>query len=462
MIKQGRAKKATRPLSARLSISLALQTIFGLGIVCVAVYLVISQTLYLKQTDALDHKQVALERLLNESKLHINTESLQSSLLDFLSGHDDLSLVVRKYGVNGEVLFELLRHRENTIEREFSVKVSSQDSSPQEIAVTLILDRGPDNMILRHLAWTLGIAAIASTLIVSISSIWLVKKGLSPINLLITQTRQVSAQNLIKRLDDSQQPQELMPLIRQINDLLDRLSVAYRQMESFNADVAHELNTPLSTLISSAELALRKRRTSDELVDVLSSNLEDLHRMASIIADMLFLSNADRGNGAQRMAVSSLAELAREVIEFHEASLLDAGLEVAIQGEAKGILDASLLRRALSNLLGNATRYASKGSKIIVDIRMVASDRNPVTMNAQHIQLTVTNEGQTIDPSHLPRLFDRFYRADSSRTQARSNHGLGLAIVAAIARLHQGNVFARSEAGVTSIGLIFPQISDDA
>ena len=69
------------------------------------------------------------------SKLHINTESLQSSLLDFLSGHDDLSLVVRKYGVNGEVLFELLRHRENTIEREFSVKVSSQDSSPQEIAV---------------------------------------------------------------------------------------------------------------------------------------------------------------------------------------------------------------------------------------------------------------------------------------------------------------------------------------
>src|SRR5256885_15729797 len=79
-------------------------------------------------------------------------------------------------------------------------------------------------MILRHLAWTLGIAAIASTLIVSISSIWLVKKGLSPINLLITQTRQVSAQNLIKRLDDSQQPQELMPLIRQINDLLDRLS----------------------------------------------------------------------------------------------------------------------------------------------------------------------------------------------------------------------------------------------
>src|SRR2546427_9094389 len=74
---------------------------------------------------------------------------------------------------------------------------------------------------------------------------------------------------------------------------------------------------------------------------------------------------------------------------------------------------------------------------------MVASDRNPFTMNAQHIQLTVTNEGQTIDPSHLPRLFDRFYRADSSRTQARSNHGLGLAIVAAIARLHQGNVFAR-------------------
>src|SRR5256885_9256075 len=125
-------------------------------------------------------------------------------------------------------------------------------------------------MILRHLAWTLGIAAIASTLIVSISSIWLVKKGLSPINLLITQTRQVSAQNLIKRLDDSQQPQELMPLIRQINDLLDRLSVAYRQMESFNADVAHEdrKSTRLNSshlVISYAVFCLKKKTITKQL-----------------------------------------------------------------------------------------------------------------------------------------------------------------------------------------------------
>ena len=451
--------KATRPLSTRLSISLAFQTILGLGIVCITVYLVIAQTLSAKQADALEHKQIALERMLNESKSQVGSEALQGTLLDFLSGHDDLSLLVRKDEKNGEALFDLVRHHKNTIKREFFAKLQKFDGMSQSVVVTLILDRSPDDLILRHLAWTLGIAAIASTLIVSISSVWLVKKGLSPIKFLITQVRQVSAQNLIHRLDDSQQPQELRPLIGQINDLLDRLSVAYKQMESFNADVAHELNTPLSTLISSSELALRKRRTSEELIDVLSSNLEDLHRMANIVADMLFLSNADRGNGARLIKICSLADLAREVIDFHEAAIMEAGLEVEVHGDASGVFDASLVRRALSNLLGNATRYANMGGKILVDIRRHENLSESTEIKTSIIELTVTNEGKTIHPEHLPRLFDRFYRADSSRSYANKNHGLGLAIVSAIARLHMGSVFARSENGVTSIGLIFPQNS---
>ncbi|MCW0038616.1 hypothetical protein OIO03_24300, partial [Acinetobacter baumannii] len=140
------------------------------------VYLVIAQTLSAKQADALDHKQIALERMLNESKSQVDSESLQGTLLDFLSGHDDLSLLVRKDEKNGEALFDLVRHHKNTIKREFFAKLQKFDGMSQSVVVTLILDRSPDDLILRHLAWTLGIAAIASTLIVSISSVWLVKK----------------------------------------------------------------------------------------------------------------------------------------------------------------------------------------------------------------------------------------------------------------------------------------------
>src|SRR3989442_950748 len=133
-------------------------------------------------------------------------------------------------------------------------------------------------------------------------------------------TRKLSAQDLQRRLDDSGQPQELRPLIAQFNALLERLAVAYRQMEAFNADVAHELNTPLTTLISSCELALRKPRSEAELREVLASNLEDLRRMAGIVADMLFLSQADRGQGARLAPWASLAALAHEVIDIHEAA----------------------------------------------------------------------------------------------------------------------------------------------
>jgi two-component system heavy metal sensor histidine kinase CusS len=103
-----------------------------------------------------------------------------------------------------------------------------------------------------------------------------------------------------------------------------------------------------------------------------------------------------------------------------------------------------LLQRALSNLVGNATRYAQRGSTVRVEIIQSAPGE---------VQLQVVNRGTAIEPSHLPRLFDRFYRGDPSRSHADRNHGLGLAIVAAIARMHGGRPLAASSEGISSIGM---------
>ena len=278
---------------------------------------------------------------------------------------------------------------------------------------------------------------------VSLGGFSLVNLGLAPVRRLASQTRAVSADNLHQRLDGAEQPLELVPLIDQFNALLARIEKAYSQMEGFNADVAHELCTPLATLIANNELALRRPEQAD-MREVLASNLEELHRLTGIVNDMLFLSQADRGVGARRAPVASLASMAADVLDYHEAALAEAGLTAKVVGDAHGSFDVPLLRRALSNLLGNATRYASTGSIVQINLRAVDQDR---------ALISVTNYGDTIDPEILPQLFDRFFRADPARSHGQSNHGLGLAIVGAIARMHQGKPVARSENGVTSVGI---------
>ena len=281
-------------------------------------------------------------------------------------------------------------------------------------------------------------------MLVSAGGFLLVRIGLRPVRELVEQTRRLAADTLHQRLDGSAQPEEFEPLIAQFNDLLDRLGQAYEQLEGFNADVAHELCTPLATLIGSTELALRKARGTEEMREVLGCNLEELQRIAGIVQDMLFLSHANHGASARRVPTASLAAVAKLVGDYHEAALADAGLHFEVIGDAAGEFDVPLLQRALSNLVANATRYAARGTTVRIEISETQDGE---------VTLTTVDHGITIGAEHLPRLFDRFYRSDRSRRDAAQNHGLGLSIVAAIARMHGGRPFARSVGGVTSIGL---------
>jgi two-component system heavy metal sensor histidine kinase CusS len=236
--------------------------------------------------------------------------------------------------------------------------------------------------------------------------------------------------------------EELRPWITQFNALLLRVQRAYVQLESFNADVAHELRTPLANLIGSTELALTRQRSNEELQTVLASNLEEIGRLSGIVTDMLFLSKADRGTSTRSRAVVSLAAQARDVIDFYDAMLDEAGLKTEVRGDAMADVDAALIRRALSNLLGNAIRFATPASTIRIDI---AEDSEAFT-------ISVANLGEPIEAAALPRLFERFYRAAQARDGSTRHHGLGLAIVEAIARMHGGRVFASSQDGETRIG----------
>lgn len=430
-------------LGRRLSYWLALQSLVGLVVVCAAVYGATHLGFQSRQAEEMVQKQVQLRHLLAEAARDGDVATLKHKLDDFFIGHPDMELALTRAS-DGSEFYRRSAPSPAIDQRVARFTVPAPAPAQGTLDAVLMLDIRDDAALLRRIGFTLAFAALAGTLLVSAGGFLLVRLGLRPVRDLVDQTRQLAADTLHRRLDGSAQPEELEPLIAQFNELLGRLELAYVQMEGFNADVAHELCTPLATLISSTELALRKARDATELREVLGSNLEELQRVASIVHDMLFLSQADRGVIARRVPTTSLAALALQVCNYHEAALEDASLALEIVGDASGSFDTPLLQRALSNLVGNATRYAQRGSTVRVEIIQSAPGE---------VQFQVVNRGTAIEPSHLPRLFDRFYRGDPSRSHADRNHGLGLAIVAAIARMHGGRPMAASSEGISSIGM---------
>ncbi len=432
-----------RSLSARLSRWLALQTLLGLAIVATLVYVGTATNLRARQSIALGQKEESVRHVLDEASRDRDVDNLLHKLDDHLIVHKELSLSLTSE--DGQVLYRSPGYTE----RDFGTAIHKSDFEARDpdgkpIRAQLILSTRDDDRLLSTLGWTLLATALLTAVSVSAGSFYLVRAGLKPVQDLIEQTGRISAAGLGARLDGSAQPQELRPLVEQFNALLIRLEAAWQQLEGFNADVAHELHTPMTNLITNSELALRGPAGIDALREGLASNLEEAQRLAGIVNDMLFLSRADRGANARRVEIASLAALASDVIEYHEAAILEAELTVDLQGDAEGAFDVPLIKRALSNLLGNATRYADRGSTLIIAIERHAADR---------VRLSVTNQGPCIEARHLGRLFDRFYRADASRQHSDTHHGLGLAIVAAIARMHGGAPGVESADGQTTVRL---------
>ncbi|MBO1015846.1 heavy metal sensor histidine kinase [Achromobacter sp. SD115] len=273
-------------------------------------------------------------------------------------------------------------------------------------------------------------------------SAWAVRRSLSPIRRLSQQASRIQPDNLAVRLPEQGIDRELREFTHTFNGMLGRVQTAYQQMEGFNADVAHELRTPLATLISGAEVSLSSPRSEQELREVLESNLEELEGLKALVNDMLFLARADGGEPAGDLQEVNVRQEVARVAEYYEAALDDAGVSLAAHGGAVLMANPRLLRRAIANLLSNAIRATPRGRGI--DLYCVTRQ--------DEIEIRVRNPGAPIAAQALPRIFDRFYRGDDARSRRTDGHGLGLAIVRAIARMHGGNAFARCGGQGTEVG----------
>jgi two-component system heavy metal sensor histidine kinase CusS len=230
--------------------------------------------------------------------------------------------------------------------------------------------------------------------------------------------------------------------------MIGRLEDSFTRLSHFSADIAHELRTPLTNLITQTQVALGKARTLDEYRELLYSNLEEQERLAKMVNDMLWLAKSDHGLLKPVQVPLDLASEVKELFDFFEALAEEKHITLSLEGHTLAVNgDRAMMRRAISNLLSNAIRHTPAGERIRIHLSTAANDT---------ASLSVINPGSTIPAEHLPRVFDRFYRADPSRARQSEGAGLGLAIVRSIVEAHGGRVEAISDQHVTTFTLYLP------
>lgn len=337
----------------------------------------------------------------------------------------------------------LIRHLGNN-----ATTTPSTNDGPYTISVAVAIDshlRFFDNF--RRTLWLMITSGIA---VMGLMGWIAVRQGHAPLHNIVNRIRHISASELNTRLPPEEVPRELNDLAVSFNEMLARMEEAFQRLSNFSADIAHELRTPVTSLLTQTQVALSQSRNVDEYREILYSNIEEYERMAQMIGDMLFLAKADNGLYVLDSVEIDLAAEVKNLFEYYEVWAEERGVSLALEGSVIVPGDKLMLRRVLSNLLSNAIRHTPSDKTVRVLLHQ-ASD--------QTVSIAVENPGPSIPSEHIPRLFDRFYRVDASRQRSGDGTGLGLAIVKSIVDIHGGRIEATSTNGFTRFQITLPYSS---
>jgi two-component system heavy metal sensor histidine kinase CusS len=321
--------------------------------------------------------------------------------------------------------------------------------------IQLALDRDPDEDLLARFRVRLAIVCGTSLVFCSAAGFWIARRGLRPVAAITAAARSVSSATLAARIDPARFPRELADLAETFNAMLGRLEESFGKLTQFSADLAHELRTPVNNLRGEIEVTLGRARSAEEYRAVLGSCLEETARLTRIIESLLFLARAESGTDHARLETVELRAELETIVGFYEAAAQEKELILGIApGPSPAAqVDRVLFQRAVGNVIANAIRATPPGGSITVSIVGVLDGAGA----PPRIAVDVADTGAGISREHLPRVFERFFRADASRTPGSGGTGLGLAIVRSIVELHGGKVGIESEPGRgTRVSLVFP------
>lgn len=328
-----------------------------------------------------------------------------------------------------------------------SKKVREQNGPALYATLTVGRDRAGLDRTLALLRLTLagGIAAALAAFVFLIR--WSVRGGLSPLDELGVGVASIDATDLARRLPSDGLPAELMPIADRLNELLSRLEASFARERRFSASAAHELRTPLAELRALAEVNLttpsNAAESEESWRDVLASTL----RMESLSASLLALAAATNTASALNSQLIPISDLLQNARDLLLARAAERRIAVDLAPITRCILaDRALLDIVVGNLLGNAIEHSPEGSTVHVS----------VTDATDSAIIHFRNPAPALADEDMPRMFERFWKKDASRTHGQ-HHGLGLSLAREVCALLHATLTARLHEGSIEFSLELPR-----
>jgi heavy metal sensor kinase len=299
------------------------------------------------------------------------------------------------------------------------------------------------------------LALVAPLLLIAASAggYWMSSRALAPVDAISRAAQRISIENLAERLQVPRTGDQLQRLSETLNGMLSRLEASVRRMSQFTADASHELRAPVSLIRTTAEVAVLKRdRPAAEYLQALDDILEESERTSQVVDSLMLLARTDSGKETLECVPADASTIVRGAADQGERLARNRGVEFSLDLPASPIrvrADADALRRALLILMDNAAKYTPRGGSV----RVALARSNGFAV------ASVSDTGIGIDPVDIPHVFDRFWRADKSRSREQGGAGLGLSIAKWIVEMHGGSISVESELGKGSIFAIRVPVS---
>ncbi|WP_342755315.1 heavy metal sensor histidine kinase [Pantoea sp. MBD-2R] len=283
--------------------------------------------------------------------------------------------------------------------------------------------------------------SLAAVLLSAILSPLLIRRSLRAIKMLSEITATTKADQLNQPVPVGTLPAELLPLGNAMNVMRHRLAEDFARLNQFADDLAHELRTPVNILLGQNQVALIQKRTPEHYQQLIEGNIEELENLSRLTDNILFLSRADHHNITLQKAHWPLHDMLENIIDFMDSLAEEHTVSLNLDASGWVFADKILFQRAVINLLTNAIRHAPMQSQITLRAR---SDHTAA-------EVQVSNQGLPL--TETEKLFRRFWRGDNSRHTPGS--GLGLSLVSAIAKLHDGRCWYQHCRGENIFGISF-------
>lgn len=305
-----------------------------------------------------------------------------------------------------------------------------------------------DSAALRRFAIQLALAGGVVLVLGLAGGWWLSTGAIRPIAAISRAAGKIAAGNLAERINVSETDSELGQLAHVLNSSFDQVQTAFNQLQAalqqqvqFTADASHELRTPVAVILAEANSALARERAPGEYREALEACQASARRMRRLTESLLTLARLDSGEQGGQRQPCDLQVVAQEAIQMLRPLAEERGVGIhAALSAGRCLGNVEQLGQVVTNLVSNAIQYNRPGGEV----------RVRVTSEGQLAILNVIDTGQGISAGDLPHIFERFYRADKSRSNANGHVGLGLAITKAIVEAHGGRISASSEIGAGS------------